>query len=192
MAERAANALQWCGIRPGTRALPEERATPAEAEHFVAMQQATEALMRHYEAIESLQMRDMFATDPQRFDRFSLELGDLLFDYSKNRIIDETITLLCELAGAAELQEWRRLMFRGDKINNTEQRAVLHTALRNRSGIPVRVDGKDVMPEVNRVLEKMRHFTDKVRSGDSMSEQLNSGIRLRKVFLQIFNQIDNL
>ncbi|MEJ2309940.1 MAG: glucose-6-phosphate isomerase [Gammaproteobacteria bacterium] len=130
------------------------------------MQQALETLMQHYREIEPLQMRDMFEEDPQRFDRFSLELGDLLFDFSKNRITGETVALLCKLAEAAGLARWRRMMFRGDKINNTEQRAVLHTALRNRSGIPVYVDGKDVMPEVNTEISRMAAFADSIRSGE--------------------------
>jgi glucose-6-phosphate isomerase len=110
-------------------------------------------------------MRDLFARDPERFERFSLRLGDILFDYSKNRITEETMSLLLSLARQADLAERIEAMFSGEKINTTEGRAVLHVALRNRSNRPVLVDGQDVMPEVNRVLDKMRRFSEAVRSG---------------------------
>jgi len=127
---------------------------------------AWQALQAHFEQVGDLHMRDLFAADPQRFDRYSLRCGDLLLDYSKNRITDGTLDLLFSLARESGLPDWIERMFRGDRINFTEQRAVLHTALRNRSNTPVCVDGEDVMPEVNRVLEKMRAFTDTVRSGN--------------------------
>jgi glucose-6-phosphate isomerase len=110
-------------------------------------------------------MRDLFDADPSRFERFSLELGPLLFDYSKNRITDETLVLLVELARAAEIEQARGAMFAGERINWTEDRAVLHVALRNRSDDPIEVDGVDVMPAVNSVLAKMQRFSDEVRSG---------------------------
>jgi glucose-6-phosphate isomerase len=110
-------------------------------------------------------MRDLFARDPQRFERFSLELGSILLDYSKNRITEETMTLLLDLARQAGLAERIEAMFSGERINTTEGRAVLHVALRNRSNRPIRVDGRDVMPDVNRVLDKMRRFSEAVRSG---------------------------
>lgn len=110
-------------------------------------------------------MRDLFAQDPHRFERFSLSLGELLFDYSKNRITAETMALLIELARQAQLPRAIEAMFTGEKINTTEERAVLHIALRNRSGRPIYVDGRDVMPEVNEVLAKMRRFCESVRSG---------------------------
>ena len=110
-------------------------------------------------------MRELFADDPKRFERFSLEVDDVLVDYSKNRVTDETMRLLFDLARQARVFEWRDRMFAGEKINGTEDRAVLHVALRNRSNRPIVVDGKDVMPEVNAVLAKMREFTDAVRSG---------------------------
>src|SRR5690606_19459702 len=113
-----------------------------------------------------LHMRDLFAADPQRFERFSLRLDDILFDYSKNRITDQTVTLLLELARQAGLREKISAMFRGDKINVTEDRAVLHAALRNRSNRPIPVDGEDVVPDVTRVLDQMRRFSDLVRSGE--------------------------
>ena len=110
-------------------------------------------------------MRDLFAQDPKRFERFSLRVGDLLVDYSKNRVTDETMKLLFALAEQAQVAGWRDKMFAGEKINVTEGRSVLHVALRNRTNRPILVDGKDVMPEVNEVLAKMRAFTDSVRSG---------------------------
>jgi glucose-6-phosphate isomerase len=115
-----------------------------------------QALNSHYQAIFPLQMRDLFAEDAKRFDKFSLKINDFLLDYSKQRITEETLNLLFKLARECDIETWRERMFNGEKINFTEQRAVLHTALRNRSNKPVLVDGKDVMPEVNRVLAQMR------------------------------------
>ncbi len=112
-----------------------------------------------------LKMRDLFAADPTRFEQFSLQAGDLLLDYSKNRITDETMHLLLQLAEEADVTGWRERMFSGDKINHTENRAVLHVALRNRSNRPVMVDGEDVMPKVNAVIERMGVFAEQVRSG---------------------------
>src|SRR6185369_3396497 len=122
-------------------------------------------LEQHYQAMRNVQMRDLFAQDPDRFANFSLHLDDILFDYSKNRIAADTLKLLLELAKQAKLSEKIEAMFTGQKINRTEDRAVLHIALRNRSNTPILVDGVDVMPEVNRVLAKMRDFSEKVRSG---------------------------
>jgi glucose-6-phosphate isomerase len=126
---------------------------------------AWQALSQHQPEMAGVHMRELFARDPQRFERFSLKLGDILFDYSKNRITAETMRLLFDLARQAGLADRRDAMFRGEKINTTEERAVLHVALRNRSNRPIRVDGADVMPEVNRVLDKMRTFSEAVRSG---------------------------
>lgn len=123
------------------------------------------ALNKHYRKICSLHMRDMFADNPDRFHDFSLQLGDILFDYSKNRITKETFLLLISLAREAKLAKSIEAMFAGSKINFTENRAVLHIALRNRSNDPIHVDGKDVMPGINAVLKKMRVFTSSVRSG---------------------------
>ena len=125
-----------------------------------------QALQQHYEQVKDLHMRDLFDQDAQRFDAFSLKCEDLLLDYSKNRITAQTLELLFRLARECDVPQWIVRMFAGDKINFTEQRAVLHTALRNRSNSPVLVDDEDVMPEVNRVLEKMRAFTERVRQGD--------------------------
>jgi glucose-6-phosphate isomerase len=126
---------------------------------------AWKALAHHHESVRAVPMRALFAEDPDRFSRFSVSLGDLFLDFSKNRVTAETMKLLFALAEQAKVSAWRDRMFRGDKINGTENRAVLHTALRNRSNRPVLVDGEDVMPEVNAVLAKMRAFTDSVRSG---------------------------
>ncbi len=123
-------------------------------------------LEQHYQTIHNVHMRDLFAQEPDRFARFSLQFKDILFDYSKNRITDETIKLLLELPKQAHLSEKIEAMFSGQKINRTEDRAVLHVALRNRSNTPILVDGVDVMPEVNRVLAKMRQFSERVRSGE--------------------------
>jgi glucose-6-phosphate isomerase len=126
---------------------------------------AWEALEAHYQEMKTTHMRDLFARDPHRFEKFSLRFGDFLFDYSKNIITEKTIGLLLDLARAANLNDHIDAMFNGVKINTTEDRAVLHIALRNRSNRPILVDGADVMPEVNRVLAKMRTFTEAVRSG---------------------------
>ncbi len=126
---------------------------------------AWKALVHHQQAMRDVHVRALFDGDPKRFERFSLEQDGLLVDYSKHRITDETLKLLLDLAEQAKVTEWRDRMFRGEKINRTEDRAVLHVALRNRSNEPIVVDGKDVMIEVNAVLAKMRVFTDKVRSG---------------------------
>ena len=123
-------------------------------------------LCAHQKTVAPLHMRDLFAADPKRFEKFSLKFDDLLFDYSKHRMTDETLPLLLQMAREAKIENWRDKMFTGEKINITENRAVLHTALRNRSNAPVYVDGKDVMPDVNAVLAQMREFSQKVRSGN--------------------------
>ena len=122
-------------------------------------------LCQHQQAIASTHMRDLFAFDKNRFDKFSFQFADILFDFSKHQINDETLPMLMQLAREANIEGWRERMFTGEKINITENRAVLHTALRNRSNTPVTVDGKDVMPDVNAVLAQMRQFSDKVRNG---------------------------
>lgn len=123
-------------------------------------------LCEHEKIISTLHMRQLFEADPKRFDKFSLKLDDILLDYSKHRITEETLALLYQLARDANVENWRDRMFSGEKINITENRAVLHTALRNRSNSPVYVDGHDVMPDVNAVLDQMRSFSNKVRNGD--------------------------
>ena len=123
------------------------------------------ALLDHYKRINKVHMVELFEQDPERFKRYSLKFNDMLLDYSKNRVTDETMRLLFDLARQTEVEKWRDRMFSGKKINNTEGRAVLHTALRNRSDKPIFVDDENVMPLVNAELEKMRIFTDKIRSG---------------------------
>ena len=126
---------------------------------------AWQALQRHFHEVSSVHMRDLFTSDPARFEKFSLQFDGILVDYSKNRITEETMKLLVDLAREMEVGQWTERMFRGEKINFTEQRAVLHTALRHRGSEPVMVDGRDVMPDVRAVLEKMRLFSESVRSG---------------------------
>jgi len=126
---------------------------------------AWEALRAHHDEVVDLQMRDLFHEDPDRAARFSLTLGDLLFDFSKNRITDQTISLLTQLCDECGVRDWITRMFSGDPINETEERAVLHTALRNRDDRTVAVDGVEVMPEVRRVLSQMRAFATSVREG---------------------------
>ncbi|KUE79894.1 glucose-6-phosphate isomerase [Aeromonas schubertii] len=129
--------------------------------------QAWQALAAHFAAQGDMQLKDLFAKDPQRFEKFSLTFGgDLLVDYSKNLITEETLQLLIKLADETDLRGAIDAMFNGEKINRTEDRAVLHVALRNRSDRPVEVDGKDVMPEVNAVLAKMKGFCEKVIGGE--------------------------
>ena len=126
---------------------------------------AWQALAAHQREMAAVHMRDLFAQDPQRCERFSLRLGDILLDYSKNRITEKTMALLLDLARQAGLQAKIEAMFSGEKYNNTEKRAVLHIALRNRANRPILADGVDVMPAVNRVLAHMREFSESVRSG---------------------------
>ncbi len=126
---------------------------------------AWHALRTHHQTIASTHMRDLFASDPGRFDRMSREACGLFVDYSKHRTTDETLRLLVALAEQADVPGWRDRMFAGEKINSTEGRAVLHVALRNRGGRPIHVDGKDVMPQVEAVLAKMRMFTERLHGG---------------------------
>jgi len=124
-----------------------------------------QALKTHHAAISPLAMRQMFQDDPERFAKFTVKIDGLLFDYSKNRITSETIGLLLDLAKQSNVKAAVQAMFSGEKINATEHRAALHTALRNRSDNSVWVDGKNVMPDVQRVLGLMRRFSDAVRNG---------------------------
>ena len=124
------------------------------------------ALAKHKTEMEKVHVRDLFASDPKRFERMSQETCGLFVDWSKHRVTDATMKLLFALAKQADVESWRKQMFAGEKINTTEHRAVLHVALRNRSNTPILVDGKDVMPEVNAVLAKMRAFSDRLRNGE--------------------------
>lgn len=128
-------------------------------------------------------MRDLFASDPARFSKFSVAFNDILLDYSKNIVTEETIGYLKELCDDAGVMAMATKMFSGEKINLTEKRAVLHVALRNRSNTPILVDGVDVMPEVNDVLSKLEVFVNNVRSGEwkgytgkSITDVVNLGI----------------
>ena len=126
---------------------------------------AWKKLAEHHKKISRIHMRDLFAGDAERFNNFSTRFGDILFDYSKNRINQKTFSLLLQLAEECGVQEGISALFGGQKINETEGRAVLHVALRNFSGRPMQVDGKDVMPDVFRVLRQMQDFCDGVHSG---------------------------
>ncbi len=141
------------------------------------------ALAAHYQDVAHIHMRDLFAHDPQRFENFSLQFDDLLLDYSKNRVTEETMRLLFDLARQQDVTGWCDRMFRGEPINNTEHRAVLHMALRRRDPQPILVDGENVMPRVAAVLAKMREFSDAVRggrwtgySGKAITDVVNIGI----------------
>ena len=123
-------------------------------------------LANHFSKISTVKMRTLFNEDARRFEKFSLTYDDILFDYSKNHITEETLDLLIALAECLDLRVWIERMFSGEKINFTENRAVLHTALRNWSDAPVMLDGKDVMPLVRHELGKMRKLADEIRGGE--------------------------
>ncbi len=127
--------------------------------------QAWEQLNRHYRQMQDVRMQDLFDQDPRRFTDFSVRFEEMLVDYSKNRITAETLTLLMNLARETGVPEGIEAMFAGDKINETEGRAVLHVALRNRSNSAIMVDGRDVMPGVNEVLDQIKDFSGKLLSG---------------------------
>ncbi|NQY33757.1 MAG: glucose-6-phosphate isomerase [Alteromonadaceae bacterium] len=124
-----------------------------------------QALQAHFSKVENVHMRDLFAADQQRFNRLSTNACGIELDYSKNRITDETLQLLFDLAREAGVEEKRDDMFSAKKVNTSENRAVLHTALRNIANIPVMLNGQDVMPEVNAVLKKMQLFVEQVHNG---------------------------
>jgi glucose-6-phosphate isomerase len=145
--------------------------------------QAWKALEEHFKATGTTHMRDLFAADPQRFEKFHASMDDILLDYSKNRITEQTFSLLMDLARETDVEGWRDSMFAGEPINISEYRPALHTALRNRSNTPVMVDGENVMPKVNRVLAQLRYFSERVRgghwrgySGHLISDVVNIGI----------------
>jgi len=128
--------------------------------------QAWSALNEHFRQMKDTHMRTLFQEDEQRFSRFSLKFEDTLVDFSKNRITEETHQLLLDLAKECQVSDAIEAMFSGKAINQTEDRAVLHVALRNRSNDPLQVDGEDVMPEVNEVLDRMKTFSEKIISGE--------------------------
>ncbi len=122
-------------------------------------------LAEHFRQVKDLHMKELFSGNPERFAKYAIRFNDILVDYSKNRITGDTIPLLIRLAEEAGLKEAIEKMFTGDRINETEDRPVLHVALRNRGNAPIHVDGKDVMPQVNEVLKKMKGFSANVISG---------------------------
>ena len=136
------------------------------------------ALQAHYQSLREVQLRDLFAQDPQRGERLTVDGVGLYFDYSKQRVTVETIKLLIELANECDLRQKIEAMFRGDKINLTEDRAVLHTALRAPRDAVINVDGKNVVPEVHAVLNKMSAFAERVRRGEWIG---HTGKRIRNV-----------
>ncbi|MDF2456814.1 MAG: pgi [Cytophagaceae bacterium] len=127
---------------------------------------AWKALEKHYQETKDQHLRDSFKSNPDRATAFSIEWKDIYVDFSKNRIDETTLKLFSQLADEVKLRQAIDAMFSGVKINNTENRSVLHIALRNRSNSPILSDGKDVMPEINAVLAKMKSFTEKVRKGE--------------------------
>ncbi|MEO8345451.1 MAG: glucose-6-phosphate isomerase [Betaproteobacteria bacterium] len=139
---------------------------------------AWQALTAHYASVKDLQLRQLFADDPRRSERLNAEAAGVFLDYSKNRVTDNTIELLLQLAVESGLRAHIDAMFRGDKINVSENRAVLHTALRAPRGASIVVDGKNVVPDVHAVLDRMSEFADRVRSG---AWQGHTGKRIRNV-----------
>ncbi len=144
---------------------------------------AFKKLKAHHRTINKKHLKELFAEDKNRFKKFSIKFNDILLDYSKNNINRRTIGYLTDLAKECDLSGAIEQMFTGEKINQTENRSVLHVALRNRSNAPILVDGKDVMPDVNEVLEKMKEFSGKVISGTwkgytnkSITDIVNIGI----------------
>ena len=127
---------------------------------------AWKALEAHYSVMKDVQMKDLFSQDAERFNKFSVKFEDILLDYSKNRIDQETMDKLFALADQQDVIGMAKKMYSGEKINSTEGRAVLHIALRNQSNTPIMVDGKDVMPEINETLARIKTFTESVRSGE--------------------------
>ncbi|MBW9273040.1 MAG: glucose-6-phosphate isomerase [Candidatus Thiodiazotropha sp. (ex. Lucinisca nassula)] len=141
------------------------------------------ALEKHWAEVEPLQMRDLFQQGPERAEQMSIRQCGIMLDYSKNRINARSMNLLLELAQAVDVDGWRRRMFSGERLNITENRAVLHVALRNRSNQPIWFDGEDVMPSVNAVLQRMEAFSESVRCGEwkgytgkPISDVVNIGI----------------
>ncbi len=144
---------------------------------------AWSALKQHHEEISQVLMRNMFEDDQERFEKFSLTVNDILYDYSKNRITDKTVDLLLKLAHETDLPNWIERLFTGEKINNTENRAVLHTALREKAGQSIMLDGVDIMPEIKNERERVKALAEKIRSrkwrgvtGQAITDVVNIGI----------------
>jgi glucose-6-phosphate isomerase len=142
------------------------------------MRPAWEALEQHYHKIKGVHLRQLFAEDRKRGERLVVEAAGIYFDYSKNRITDETVRLLLQLAHESGLRERIDAMFRGDRINVSESRAVLHVALRAPRGATIVVDGRNVVSDVHAVLDKMADFANRLRSGDWKG---HTGKRIRNV-----------
>lgn len=141
------------------------------------------ALKQHYGEIKHTHMRDLFDADQGRFERFSLQLNDILYDYSKNRITDETVGLLLKLADEADLPKWIESLFTGERINNTEDRAVLHTALRDKGDLPIMLDGVDITLEIKNERARVKVLAEKIRTrewrgvtGQAITDVVNIGI----------------
>src|SRR5881392_4432173 len=128
--------------------------------------QTWKVLEAHYQKVRDLHLRKLFADDPKRGERMTVDAVGLFLDYSKNRVTDETLKLLVQLADESGLRSRIDAMFKGEKINITENRAVLHVALRAPKGATITVDGENVVPKVHAVLDKMAELCDRVRSGD--------------------------
>jgi glucose-6-phosphate isomerase len=156
---------------------PTPVSTPQAAEPLTK-RKAWKNLQAHYEKVRSLHLRKLFAEDPKRGERMTAEAAGIFLDYSKNRVTDETVKLLIELAEESGLRSHIDAMFRGDKINFTEKRAVLHVALRAPAGASIMVDGENVVPEVHAVLDKMAAFSRRIRSGEWKG---HTGKRIRNV-----------
>ena len=152
-------------------------ATPRPLEPLTK-RKAWQALQTHYEKVRDLHLRKLFADDPKRGERMTVEAAGIFLDYSKNRVTDETLKLLIQLAEESGVRAHIDAMFRGDKINFTEKRAVLHVALRAPKGTSILVDGENVVPEVHAVLDKMTQFSNRVRSGEWKG---STGKRIRNV-----------
>src|SRR5262249_3470359 len=146
-------------------AMPDANDRTPMTGHPLTTLPAWQALTAHAAALGDVHLRDLFATDPDRFARFSFTLGPLLVDYAKNRFTGETMGLLMALARGRGLEEGRAAMFAGAHINATEDRAALHVALRNRADRPMAVDGSDVMPDVRAVRARVFAFAELIRSG---------------------------
>jgi glucose-6-phosphate isomerase len=155
-----------------------QTATKRQRIESLTKRKAWKALQAHYKQVQELHLRDLFAGDPKRGERMTAEAVGIFLDYSKNRITDETVELLIQLAEASGLRPRIDAMFRGEKINTTENRAVLHVALRAPKGASILVDGEDVVPHVHAVLDKMADFSHRVRSGEWKG---HTGKRIRNV-----------
>jgi glucose-6-phosphate isomerase len=156
----------------------ERKSTMIASRQSLTERPAWKALERHHSQIQDLHLRTLFADDPRRGERMTAEAAGIYLDYSKNRITEETITLLLKLAEESGLRERIDAMFRGEKINRTENRAVLHVALRAPKGATIVVDGEDVVPQVHAVVDKMADFTRRVRNGEWKG---HTGKRIRNV-----------